>query len=366
MSKELQQAATWATNWMKNESLPAWWNLGADKKNGGWYEQLNQDGSPVQTDRRFRTQARQLYVYAEAQEHELFENSKPVEHGLKTLLPLYKSGQGFPKLLTPEGKVKDDSFSFYDNVFGLLGLGGAYRIGGEAKLEKTAQELIQFIEKTLASTAAANPGGPLQMDPFMHMFETCMYWGDITGDDFWLNRASTVAKQAMKIFFDRKNSILHEYFNSPAEDSVRPGHHFEWAWLLDHWQEMSDDDFSDISEKLYVYAEAKGIDAARGVAVDELGLDGSVKQASARQWPQTERLRAALSRWAQFDRPKDLANGLTAFNAMKKYLDVPTKGLWHDTMQADGIFKVGPAWASSFYHYLGAVVELRTAATLAE
>lgn len=360
----LKKAADWTLDWISNAALPVWWEYGADRKRGGFYEQLNQDGSPVEMPRRFRTQARQLYVYAESQHRGYFDSTQAIEHGLHTVLPLYALGQGFPKLLSAEGKVTDSSFDLYDNVFGLLGLGAAYRVTAYPHLERMAKDLVATIEKRHPyALGLLKEPVPLRADPLMHFFEVCMYWGEITKDDFWLSRAAATAKRAMETLFSPETNTLHELVDAGWQllgkgDFVSPGHHFEWAWLLDRWRKLGGEDYSDICTRLYAWAETHGIDTARKVAVDECDHDGSVKKATARQWPQIERLRAALSQ-------HDESVAMEAFTATQRYLDAPMRGLWHDTMQADGTMAAGPAWTSSFYHYLGMAIELQSATTKA-
>ena len=79
---------------------------------------------------------------------------------------------------------------------------------------------------------------------------------------------------------------------------------------------------------------------------------------AARLWPQTERLRATLL-------ASQLAGDRTLWESadeaaatLCRYLDMPTPGLWRDQMQTDGEFVVEPVKASSFYHIVGAILEL--------
>ena len=72
----------------------------------------------------------------------------------------------------------------------------------------------------------------------------------------------------------------------------------------------------------------------------------------ARLWPQTEYLKAALI----FG---DEAEALIAANGLARFLDVPVRGAWRDRMLPDGSFVAEPAPASSFYHIMGAILELQ-------
>ncbi len=87
------------------------------------------------------------------------------------------------------------------------------------------------------------------------------------------------------------------------------------------------------------------------MAQDSLYDDLSVRERSARLWPQTERLKAAhlLGRQAPAE---------AAAAALRRYADVLIPGLWRDRLTAEGRFVEESAPASSFYHLTAAIAEL--------
>ncbi len=369
--RALCNAADWAEHWLSSAALPVWWQLGADRTHGGFYEKLSLTGEPAHEPRRFRVQVRQLYVYAEAQLYKLYDQApQAMDHALATVLPAYVPGQGFPKLLSPENKIVDASFDPYDNAFGLYGLAAAYRVSGDKKLAEMARDLTGIFDTQHKHPIAGYIEPlPLRANPHMHLLEAFMLWAEATEDQFWYDHARAMTKLCTERFFDRQTNTLREFFDlswqvfpGPQGQQVEPGHHYEWAWLLDRWKILSGEDHTDIADALYLWAEAHGVDPARGVAVDEMTADGQIVKPTARQWPQTERLKAALSRWQRTQDSAAVEVALSSMQALQVYLSAPTEGLWHDTMQPDGSFKKGPAWASSFYHYMCAFVELRNAA----
>jgi mannose-6-phosphate isomerase len=132
---------------------------------------------------------------------------------------------------------------------------------------------------------------------------------------------------------------------------MEPGHQFEWAWLLDRWgRARGRDDARAAARRLFACGRL-GVDPAREVAVNALWDDLTVRDPTARLWPQTEYLKAALL----FDAEAD---ALVAARGLVRYLDTPASGVWRDKMQADGSFVAEPAPATSFYHVLGAVLPL--------
>jgi mannose/cellobiose epimerase-like protein (N-acyl-D-glucosamine 2-epimerase family) len=99
----------------------------------------------------------------------------------------------------------------------------------------------------------------------------------------------------------------------------------------------------------------------RGVAIDALNEDMSVRSSRARLWPQTERLKAALLLGGAADAAADsyAEHAVAAAESLWKYLDVPTRGLWRDTLTATNRFVEEPAPASSLYHIVGAIAALK-------
>jgi mannose/cellobiose epimerase-like protein (N-acyl-D-glucosamine 2-epimerase family) len=56
----------WAREWLFDAALPLWWEVGADRINGGYFDRLDQQARPLSLQKRLRVQARQAFVYAEA------------------------------------------------------------------------------------------------------------------------------------------------------------------------------------------------------------------------------------------------------------------------------------------------------------
>jgi len=95
----------------------------------------------------------------------------------------------------------------------------------------------------------------------------------------------------------------------------------------------------------------KGVDAGRNVAMNAVWEDFSVRDANARLWPQTERLKAALVLGTD-------AEALSAAEGLAQYLATPARGVWRDKLRADGGFVDEPAPTTSLYHLMVAILEL--------
>jgi mannose-6-phosphate isomerase len=357
------------------EALPIWWEQGADHQRGGFQESLSQDGQPISANRRARVQARQIYAYATSRR--LGWNGPwrtAVQQGLQFFLSYYRLPNGlFRTLVHPEGTPADNTVWLYDQAFALLALAEASRaFPDRTELPGIAWSLIEALESRRLPAGGfreASHDHPFQSNPHMHLLEACLAWRAIDDDPLWDRFIDEIGELSLSKFID-KNGALHEFFaedwslqSGVAGRIVEPGHQFEWAWLLERWSRLRGrEDAHCAAQRLFEIGKCHGVDIQRGVAFDQILDDFSIHQSGARLWPQTERIKAAviLSQSADSVGGKDdfLKDAAAGIYGLKKYLDVPVKGLWRDKMKADGDFVEEPAPASSFYHIVCAVSEL--------
>ena len=199
---------------------------------------------------------------------------------------------------------------------------------------------------------------PFQANAHLHLLEAALAWDELDVDPFWGGLADEIVALALGRFIDPAGGFLREFFDAdwrPAAGddgrAVEPGHQFEWAWLLDRWGRARGDAAArDAARTLFRHG-LRGLDPVRGVAVDGLWDDLTVRDPTARLWPQTEHLKAALL----FGEDAEV---LTAAQGLRRYLEAPARGAWRDKLKADGTFVDEPAPASSFYHVIQAVLPL--------
>jgi mannose-6-phosphate isomerase len=215
----------------------------------------------------------------------------------------------------------------------------------------------------------------------MHLLEAALAWTDVTtGDDRtpWIALAQEIAGLCRRRFSDASSGAIREYFDSewrPAAGEagriVEPGHQFEWAWLLVEWSALPGTAAAERSacvqtaRQLVAAAERWGVDAERGLAINELWDDMTVKDADARLWPQTERVKAwcALLGLAQTPVEFRAAVGalVLAARGLLAFLRADGPGLWHELNLCSVGFAPGPSRASSLYHIIGAIDALKRA-----
>ena len=372
---ELAAASNRLTQWLWRDALPLWWCFGADHAGGGFHESLNLDLSPTGADRRARVQARQVFVYATAG---LTGWPGPwraaMDHGLAWLVDKFARPDGlFRASVDMDGEPVDNSAVLYDQAFVLLAMATAARAAPDLadRLRQRARALLAAIRGAFGHT----PGGfrgregadVFQLDPIMHLFEAALAWRDVEDDPVWNALADEIGALFLTKLLDHHQGGVREDFDPnwrPAPGVVgrmlRPGHHFEWAWLLRRWAARRPRPDAETAAKALFKAGSRGVDTTTGLVVDVLLDDFSVHEATSRLWPQTEYLRAAVlfAREGTEVDPTHLAAALSAARAMEAYFTTPVRGLWRDTPAFTPPADPAPARASSLYHIIGAITAL--------
>jgi mannose/cellobiose epimerase-like protein (N-acyl-D-glucosamine 2-epimerase family) len=353
--------------WLFDAALPLWWERGADRINGGFYEKIDLDGTPSDLPRRLRVIARQAYSYCEA--GRLGWNGPWREASLWALEYLcrhFVADDGTViSVVAPDGAVLDSRFDLYNQAFALLAFATGQRCeGAGSQWRKRAQRLRNRLNEAYAHPYAGyhdGTGSSLQSNPHMHLLEAAMAWMVIDRDAAWRKMADQIVMLALDRFIDGKTGGLREFFApdwSPASGIegriVEPGHQYEWAFLLDRWASLTDREQPTAVQRLIAFADAHGIDRQRKVAINSLLIDGSVNDAKARLWPQTERIRGyAIDNEAIADgRMRQAIEGLI------RYFETKLRGLWYDQFTPSDKMIIEPSPASSLYHIIGAVAEL--------
>lgn len=378
MGGSLSDRARYFDSWMRLNALPVWAALGVDE-DGGFRESVDLSGRPFGDFRRARVQTRQAWVYAMAGElgwagpwHAL------VSRGLDRFEATNLRSDGLYRTrVSSSGEVLDDRAFLYDQAFALLAFAGTAGVGVTAD---TMSQRAHALRASMA-TLRAPAGGwrevgnhPFQANAHMHLLEACLAWEAIEPDREWRAMADEIVGLARRAFIDPEGGFLREFFDAdwrPAAGDdgrlVEPGHQFEWAWLLTRWGQLRNDAWArDAANRLYEIG-VRGVDHQRGVAMDALDDDLSIRSDQARLWPQTERLKAALilAQNAEAGRRILLLDDVhKALAGLQRYLTA--SGMWRDKMTHDGGFVQEAAPASSLYHIMAAHAQMRdTAARLA-
>ena len=357
--------------WLKMSALPLWSTLGV-AADGGFVEALDEDGAVVGDFRRARVQARQAYVFSLGSEWGWGEGyAALVERGLARFETTNLRQDGLYRTrVSADGEALDETASLYDQAFVLLATASAAAAGVDPdRQRRTAARIVASLQ------VLRLPGGgwrelaghPFQANAHMHLLEATLAWEAVDPDWPWAALGDEIVALARTRFIDDRGGFLREFFEEdwrPAEREagrlVEPGHQFEWAWLLTIWGRRRGDPSAEETARRLFFCGERGLDAARGVAVDELDDTLALRSARARLWPQTEWLKAALilAETAEGDeRERLICCAGQAMRGLNLYLK--PIGLWRDKLGADGLFEAEPAPSSSLYHLMASARQLR-------
>ncbi len=360
--------------WLKLNALPVWATLGVDA-DGAFAETLDDAGVQMGDFRRARVQARQAYVYSLASTWGWGAgHAALVERGLARFEATHRRDDGLYRTrVSRSGTVLDDTASLYDQAFVLLATATAASAGVDVERCRRTAAAVQASLQALALPQGGwrELAGPaFQANAHMHLLEAALAWEELEPEGPWASMADTVAGLARAYFIDEGGGFLREFFGPdwrPAEGDagrlVEPGHQFEWAWLLTRWGRLRADPWAPRAARRLFAVGERGVDPARGVAIDELDETLQPRSLRARLWPQTEWLKAALilAEEAQGEERRRLIESAgAALRGLWLYLT--PSGLWQDRLGADGVFETGPAPASSLYHIVAAYRQLRETA----
>jgi mannose/cellobiose epimerase-like protein (N-acyl-D-glucosamine 2-epimerase family) len=358
--------------WIFETALPFWATNALDPNGFGFLEQLDLQGRPRDPGfKRLRTQARQTYVFCHA--HLLGWPGPALEiaeagHG--ALLGTEMAPGGFPKTLSADGRVLDDTFDLYDQAFALHAMAWWARATRDLEHTKAAHRLMDAISFRLGGPGhgfrSADPDtGERLQNPHMHLLEASLAWVETSGDSRFKALADRIVDMHLALFQQGDDGVLAEVFDAdwrPVEGRrgrvVEPGHQYEWAWLLGKAGALLDRDLEAPARRLHGYARRLGHNPATGLCWDCIDRDGTVRKPTSRSWAQTEWLKAELAlgeHWGGFDRDR-IAEAVNLL--LDKHLAWSPAGTWMDCFDAEGRPIADHVPASILYHVFLAFAEL--------
>ncbi len=362
-----------ARAWAIDHALPLWGTAGRDGARGGFQERLDYAGRPITTvARRATVQARQIYVYAHAHLLGWTDGRALAADAVDLLLTRFKSPDGRPGFvhsLAPDGSIADPMRDTYAHAFILFALGWYHRMSGDPQAIAEADALLAVLDETAAARrggfvdAVPAPDAIRRQNPHMHLFEAMISLAQATGERRFLARGAEIFGLFTARFLDVETGSLIEYLDAdlvqwPGDRGRlrEPGHHYEWIWLLRHFQRLSGRDVAPYTDALYAHADRHGWSPA-GYVYDEVFAEGAVAKSTSRCWPHTECLKANLVE-AEAGRPEADERAARAYSALlDRYFSGVVAGGWRDHFDADGKLIVDYMPASTFYHAFCAIAE---------
>ena len=352
----LAEAAGGLDLWLRTAALPLWATVGMDA--GAFREALTWRGDVADPYRRTLVQARQAFVFASAANEGI--DGPWAEAALHALGSAVRLPTGlYASRCDLSGVLIDPMARLYENAFVLLAHSALHRLSPMGGAYAAATELRRALELFRHPVGGFREVGerPFQANAIMHLLEAALAWEAISDDPDWRSLSDELVELALTRFVDPATGALSEFYDeswsrlSGEAGVIEPGHQFEWAWLLTRWSRMRGDPGGEVVARRLFDVGRGAFDPRRGVVVNTLGPDLSVRDAGARLWPQTEHIKAALV-LGEREAALQASNGLVA------YLDTPARGVWRERMRTDGGFVEEPSPASSLYHLFLAIREL--------
>lgn len=372
IAHELEEIQVNARDWLINIAAPFWGRTGRTTS-GLYAERLSRTGEPNTEYYRVFVQARQVYAFSAA--HRVGFSGPTVDQVQQTVNRLLNSARRtdgfFVHKLSQEGDVFDGRADLYDQAFVLFGLAASGNLLEKSSLFDEAERLLDVLEARWSHSDGGFSEGELvdsslrRQNPHMHLLEAFSALYQFSGRQRFGDAAASIAELCRTRFIDDDTGALLEYFEQdwrPLGDVrgriVEPGHCLEWAWLFEKFAVIGGAEALTISDALTAFARSKGIDDERGVAINEVLTNGDIHDERARLWPQTERMKAAVSRYVRTNAADEGREIIDAYRGLEKYLLTTCPALWHDKMLKDGTFLEELVPASSFYHISCAINEL--------
>lgn len=372
---QLAEAARSTKRWLLDDAAPMWAQRGRTSS-GLFAERMSLSGEPDASYFRVFVQARHIFSFVQIGKmgwtgpwREL------VGQTTETLIERAKRDDGFfVHRLDAWANPLDKRADLYDQAFVLFALGTAGGALDRSDWFDEAEALLDCIEGNWRLSAGGFSEGEIvdarvrRQNPHMHLLEAFLALAEASGRVRFREAALTIAELAQQKFIDSGSGALLEYFTDELEPAAgiegtiaEPGHCFEWAWLFERLSLTGWDAGASISDQLTKFARANGVDSVRNVAINEILVDGSAHDAKARLWPQTERLKAALSRYRRLGSDLEAAEAASAADGLAQYLIEVGPGLWRDKLLEDGTWVDELAPGSSLYHISCAYSELQSA-----
>lgn len=374
--------------WLLDHVCPFWAKRMIDPA-GGFFEALDLASEPLPSARRsILNQARLTYVFS----HAYILGKDPAmlsaaSHGFSFLQRCFRKGEGWPHGIGVDGAAfaagpepdSDAKRDAYDHAFVLFACAWYYRAAGDAGALTLAHATYDFMQRRMADPAH---GGfyedisaqrmsmtlPRRQNPHMHLLEAMQALHASTGDDVWRTRAGQLLDLFERHFFDADSGSLAEYFDADwrivdgAPGRLRePGHQFEWVWLLHEAARHSPQrNTAAYAEQLFSFGSRFGIDRQEplaGMVFDGVEPDGKIVAASKLLWPQTEYIKACLSRWEWLDDRAALDEALAHIERMRRYFFLPDQANWRNQLSRDGQPLTDATPARVLYHLFLAIAE---------
>jgi mannose-1-phosphate guanylyltransferase/mannose-6-phosphate isomerase len=349
-------------------AFDVWANAAWDEIAGGFVEKLNLQGQPdLNAERRVRVQARQVFSFAKA-----IEIGWPGADRAQDLVrkgvnyidsKLRHPDGGWVHIVHRDGTPADNRRDLYDHALLIFAGSVAYEVTGNKTALKIAEDAISFIDSALKDDENGGwfesipPTTPRRANPHMHLLEAMLAFHSATGRQDAMSRAAEIVRLFETRFFNPANDVMAEFFTndwqvetSESETVFEPGHHYEWATLLYHYESLTGHDTGSWRRRLIHRADTTGLNSETKFARNVVRADGEIVDGNSRLWHQLEKFRTQLVHYGTKS-PTDPIEFLLRMR--KTFLDTGPAGGWVDEVDATNRPVAKDVPASMLYHLAG-------------
>lgn len=239
----------------------------------------------------------------------------------------------------------DSGGRVYDHSFYLLFMSWYFELTGDASAISRLKEryaLVQtFLDDAGVGGFGPQPPGMRSHNPYMHLLEALITAFRHTGDDYWIEEATSIVKLFFNRLRDRETGLVFEFFNADwsitSERRIEIGHQFEWASLLSEFHEVTNRGACSFAAHLHDFAMRHGIE--NGLAINAVTENGHPADKSKLLWVQTEAIRRKAIDWG----------------FVKERFFHPNGWSWYNRLTPDGVPVEEPSNARLLYHVITAL-----------
>lgn len=352
-----------------------------DRRDGGFHEALDEHGAPAHGARRLLVQCRQIYVNSHAAQLGLSAECLAVAaRGVDFITDRYWDAEkgGWYFSVGEDGSPADRTRDLYAHAFVVFALAHFHDASGDSGALAGALTTLRLILDRFADPVSGGFHEALdaqlrpvprvrRQNPHMHLMEGALALAQATGNPDAAQLADQLYALLRERFIDPETGTLGEFFTDswqphPAEGhQVEPGHHFEWAWILEQYSRLTRVATPlELADDLREWAWQRGLNPSLGGVHDGVDRRGDVLRDTQRIWPQLESAKAFAVHWERTAAAASRERLVQIVDHLRKRFLKPD-GSWVEQLDRTGRAASNRLPGSTGYHLFLGLSEARRA-----
>ena len=298
-----------------DKTLPFLSEHGWDMKYGGLFETLDSQGRNGPEDfRRVMVHGRQLFVFSRWSG---LTGDKTFERMANNIFAYLTNNfwdldcEGWYSRVTIDGKPLDLTKDLYAHAFVLFGLVHYAEYIGKRDAEPWIRKTIRVLQEHFLRSDGSykekmnrcfldKTVNQRSQNPHMHLLEAALALSKCYEGNQYSSLVKSLLTLFCETFLDKKKLIIREYLNrnfNPNKEIghiIEPGHHYEWAWLLNWTAETLDQpELKGLGARILSQSLEFGWDTEFEGVFDQINAkDVTILKSSKRLWPVLELIKA--------------------------------------------------------------------------